>query len=362
MSDRALTVELEHHAYPIYIGSDLLLDDGLLSRHVMGRQVMLVTNDKIAPLYIGTVQRAFASYQCDVVVVPDGEIHKNQQTVLMIYEALIQHNHHRDTTIIALGGGVVGDVTGFVAATYKRGVRLIHIPTTLLAQVDASIGGKTGINHLGGKNNIGSFYRPHAVIMDLNTLKTLSLRELRSGVAEVIKYGLLVGGDFLALIESFLSHDLIPLNTDALYLLIKQSCQIKAEIVQEDEFETGRRALLNLGHTFAHALESYTNFERWLHGEAVAIGLYCAALLSYQLNLITMVDVDYVDALLKRAQLPRRIPKDIDIDGLYELMFHDKKIKNKSLRFVLMKAFGTCYLDETVTQAQLRSVLLAVIE
>lgn len=362
MSDRALTVELEHHAYPIYIGADLLLDDALLSRHVMGKQVMLVTNDKIAPLYLSTVQRAFVSFQCDVVIIPDGEIHKNQHTVLMIYEALIQQNHHRDTTIIALGGGVVGDVAGFVAATYQRGVRLIHIPTTLLAQVDASIGGKTGINHLGSKNNIGSFYQPHAVIMDLNTLKTLSPREFRSGFAEVIKYGLLVGGDFLALIQLFLSHELTPLNSDALYSIIKISCQIKTEIVQEDEFETGRRVLLNLGHTFAHALESYTNFERWLHGEAVAIGLYCAALLSYQLNLITMLDVDYVDTLLKRAQLPCRIPKDINIDVLYELMFHDKKIKNKSLRFVLMKTLGECYLDDTITASQLRCVLLSAIE
>ena len=355
-----LAIQCAGHEYPIYIGADLLSDGALLRRHVHGTQVLIVTNDTLAPLYLARVQSAFSSMQCDVVVLPDGESYKNQQSLFSIYDALIRHHHHRDTTLVALGGGVIGDITGFAAATYQRGVRYIQLPTTLLAQVDASIGGKTAINHPLGKNMIGSFYQPHAVIMDLMTLNTLLKREFRAGLAEVIKYGLLVGGDFLASLKQVLINK--PLSTEAIAGLIAPCCAIKAAIVEADEREMGRRALLNLGHTFAHALEASTRYEQWLHGEAVAIGLYCAALLSYQLGYLDKASLDVVDSLLMEAQLPRRIPKTIDLLALQALMLNDKKIKNKTLHFVLMRALGDCYLDDGVNADDLCRALMDAVE
>ena len=350
-----------NHGYPIYIGCDLLSDTELLTRHVLAGQVLVVTNETIAPLYLDYVKQAFASIQCDVLVLADGEVYKNQRSLFAIYDALINNGHNRDTTLIALGGGVIGDLTGFAAATYQRGVRFIQLPTTLLAQVDASIGGKTAINHGSAKNMLGSFYQPHAVIMDLSALASLPEREFRAGLAEVIKYGVLEGGEFLVQLSAILTDGLTSVSTSPLSELIAQCCQIKAAFVQEDERETGRRVLLNLGHTFAHALESCTHYQRWLHGEAVAIGLYCAALLSYQLGLLQQSDLDRLDVLLTKAQLPSRIPKDIDLTALHAQMFHDKKIKNKTLRFVLMKGFGDCYLDEHVNDDSLRRVLLSAV-
>lgn len=357
---RQLDVRLKNHEYPIYIGSHLLADADLLRRHVLAGQVLVVTSDRIAPLYLDAVQQAFASIQCDAVVLADGEIHKNQQSLFAIYDALINHRHNRDTTLIALGGGVIGDMTGFAAATWQRGVPYIQIPTTLLAQVDSSVGGKTAINYRHAKNMIGSFYQPHAVIMDLATLATLPMREFRAGLGEVIKYGLLAGGEVLSNIQSILAKGLTS-STDSLSELIEQCCRIKAEFVQEDERETGRRVLLNLGHTFAHALESYTNYQRWLHGEAVAIGLYCAALLSCQLGLLPEKDLNMVDLLLAAAQLPSRIPSDIDLTALQSLMFNDKKIKNNTLRFVLMRGAGDCFLDAEVTDERVRCVLRSAV-
>ncbi len=352
-----LTIQLENHEYPIYIGTNLLSDAALLNRHIHAEQVLIVTNNTIAPLYLDRVQRAFASLQCNVLELADGEDYKNQHSLFAIYDALTNHHHNRDTTLVALGGGVVGDITGFAAATYQRGVRYIQLPTTLLAQVDASIGGKTAINHRQAKNMVGSFYQPQAVIMDLNTLTTLPEREFRAGLAEVIKYGVLAGGEFLNRLTATLASELTPASTNILADLIAQCCRIKAEFVQEDERETGRRVLLNLGHTFAHALEAYTHYQRWLHGEAVAIGLYCAALLSYQLGMIQSSTLAAIDRLLENAHLPRRIPQDIDLVALYALMFKDKKIRNKMLRFVLMRALGDCYLDSQVAARSIRRVL-----
>ena len=359
---RQLAVHLENHDYPIYIGTHLLADADLLRRHVHGAQVLIVTNDTIAPFYLESVQKAFSLIQCDVVVLADGEIHKNQHSLFIIYDALINHRHNRDTTVIALGGGVIGDVAGFAASTYQRGVRFLQIPTTLLAQVDSSVGGKTAINHRHAKNMLGSFYQPHAVIMDLTTLTTLPMREFRAGLGEVIKSGVLAGGELLYRIQSIVAGGLTPSSTENLAELIELCCRIKIRFVQEDERETGQRVLLNLGHTFAHALEAYTHYERWLHGEAVAIGLYCAALLSCQLGLLSKLDLAVLDALLSEAQLPSRIPKDIDLTMLYELMLNDKKIKNKTLCFVLMRGFGDCYLDSQVTAESLRCVLSSAVE
>ncbi|WP_133127117.1 3-dehydroquinate synthase [Legionella nagasakiensis] len=359
---RQLRIQLASHDYPIYIGCHCLTDLELLRRHVKSSQVLIVSNETVAPLYLKPLEQAFASMQCDTVLLKDGEAYKNQQSLNKIYDALVQYRHHRDTTLIALGGGVIGDLAGFAAATYHRGVRFLQLPTTLLAQVDASVGGKTAINHPLAKNMIGSFYQPHAVIMDVDALSTLPKRELRSGCAEMIKYGFIAGGEFLQLLCRFLTEGMDSLTMEQWAQLIAGCCQIKARIVEEDERETGRRALLNLGHTFAHALEAYTHYQRWRHGEAVAIGLYCAAVLSYQLGHLDRASVVLLDSLLSKVNLPRRIPKDIDLLTLHCLMFNDKKVSNKCLRFVLMRAPGQCYLDDTVTEDCLRHALISAVE
>ncbi|CEK11188.1 3-dehydroquinate synthase [Legionella hackeliae] len=358
---KEIVLRLPSHQYPIIIGYNALNDPAILNRYLAGEQVLIVTNEKIAALYLGDLQKAFADKQCDVVILQDGEEFKNRESLFAIYDTLIAKHHHRDTTLIALGGGVIGDITGFAAATYQRGVRFLQIPTTLLAQVDASIGGKTAINHPLGKNMIGSFYQPAAVIIDLNTLNTLPKREFHAGFAEIIKYALLSGGEFLELVRSFLQEGMN--NSSSLAAVISQCCQIKTNYVEQDEHEiTGVRAFLNLGHTFAHALEAYTNYSRWLHGEAVAIGLYCAALLSEQFAQLDKTTVQRIDEMLLMAELPRRIPKDIDLDQLRIAMSQDKKIKNKNLRFILMRAPGDCYIEANVSENLLRSVLEDAVE
>lgn len=349
-------------SYPVFIGTHLLHDGALLRQLVGASQVLVVTNTTLAARYLPIIQRAFSDFQCDTVVIPDGESHKNHHSLFAIYDTLIENHHHRDTTLIALGGGVIGDITGFAAATYQRGVRFIQVPTTLLAQVDASIGGKTAINHRFGKNMIGSFYQPYAVLMDVNTLETLPERELRAGFAEIIKYGVLVGGDFLNAIDALLSKGYASITETQQADLIAQCCRIKATFVEEDEREMGQRVLLNLGHTFAHALETYTNYERWLHGEAVAIGLYCAALLSCELGSLKKENLIFIDSLLSKALLPRRIPDEIDVNQLQQMMLSDKKIKNKMLCFVLIKALGDCYLDTEVAADCLHVALMKAVE
>ncbi len=358
-----LDIRLPGHNYPILIGQGALGDEEILRRYVSSpNQVLIVTNETVAPLYLNSVQSAFKDRQCDVVILRDGEAYKNQESLDQIYDVLISKKHHRDTCLIALGGGVIGDITGFAASTFQRGVSFIQIPTTLLAQVDASIGGKTAINHPHAKNMIGSFHQPDAVIIDLDTLKTLPCREFRAGLAEVIKYAFLVGGQFKETLYRALEEGLADNNYKDLALIISQCCKIKSKFVQEDEREMGLRALLNLGHTFAHALEAYTEYTRWLHGEAVAIGLYCAALLSRLQIQLDENSLKLVDDMLLMAKLPRRIPADIDLNILRELMSQDKKIKNKRLRFVLMKAFGNCYLDDQVSEENLDRALQIAVE
>lgn len=349
------------HQYPVIISRNGLNAPELLCQYVTSSQVMIVTNQTITPLYLHFLKAAFVGKQCDVVILPDGEEYKNQQSLFTIYDSLIKNGHHRDTTIVALGGGVVGDIAGLAASTYQRGVQLVHIPTTLLAQIDSSIGGKTAINHPLGKNMIGSFYQPHAVIIDLSTLKSLPEREFRAGLAEMIKYGLLAGGHFLFAIEEALKNGL---NSDSPQLpyLISQCCQIKAEFVEKDEKEQGARALLNLGHTFAHALETYTHYQKWLHGEAVAIGLYCAAILSNEMGLIDKLLVQKIEEILHLAGLSYKIPNMINLDKLRELMKLDKKIKNNCLRFVLIKKPGHCYLENQITENHLRNTLMTAVE
>lgn len=346
--------------YSITLCRNGLCYSDFLQTKVSSSQVLIVTNQTIAPFYLELVQAAFSTIQCDVIILNDGEQYKNHHSLFAIYDALIENKHHKDTTLIALGGGVVGDITGFAAATYQRGVEFIQIPTTLLAQVDASVGGKTAINHSLGKNMIGSFYQPKAVIIDLGTLNTLPEREFRAGLAEMIKYGLLVGGEFFIELYEALQQGLTA-NSPQLPQLIAECCRIKAKFVEIDEKEKGQRALLNLGHTFAHALEAYTHYQQWLHGEAVAIGLYCAVVLSYKMNLVDEQLVKQVEQMLQYARLPHKIPGDIHLKKLKELMRLDKKIKNNCLRFVVIKNPGECYLEAAITEDCLYNALIAAV-
>lgn len=354
-------VAIAAHQYPIVVTRYGLEQAVWLQSHVSGKQVLIVSNQTIAPLYLTMVQESLAAYQCNTVILPDGEQYKNQHSLNVIYDALIEHKHHRDSTIVALGGGVIGDIAGFAAATYQRGVGLVQIPTTLLAQIDASIGGKTAINHPLGKNLIGSFYQPQAVLIDVNTLSTLPAREFKAGLGEMIKYGLLMGGSFLTTLHEALLQGL-NLQSPQLANLIVSCCQYKASLVAADERETGQRALLNLGHTFAHALETITNYQVWLHGEAVAIGLYCAAVLSKQLGLIDKQQVQLVEELIRLAGLPYTIPKTIDLQQLKTLMQLDKKIKDNCLRFIVFNKPGDCFIHDKVTQDILDKTLVNVVE
>ncbi len=355
-----VSVDLIQQSYPILIGDNTLNADNILP-FITGKQVLIVTNETIAKLYLKQLGCLEKSYNCQYFVLPDGEQYKNYESWYSIHDFLIRQNFHRDCTIIALGGGVVGDLTGFVAATFQRGVNLIQIPTTLLAQVDSSVGGKTAINHPLGKNLIGSFYHPSAVIIDLNTLTTLPPREFRAGLAEVIKYGFLDGEAFLQTIEQFLQEK-NHLNTSFLTDIIGRCCRIKADYVNRDEKEKGVRALLNLGHTFAHAIETYTQYEQLLHGEAVSIGIYCAALLSHLCGYTDRYLVERVDRLFELANLPRRINKKWPPKALLELMKQDKKIKNCKMRMILIKEVGDCFVDETISDDTLMQVLLLATE
>ena len=357
-----IPIVLATEKYPVYIGQGLLSDEALIKSHIRGKSVLLVTNETIAPLYLAKVQKAFSFVACDVVVLPDGEAYKGQASLFALYDKLIDSHHHRDTTLVALGGGVIGDITGFAAATYQRGVSFLQFPSTLLAQVDASVGGKTAINHPRGKNMIGSFHQPDAVFIDVDTLATLPEREFRAGVAEILKYAMLVGGAFLEQLTHLLDQNILLASSEELAQLIGNCCRIKAQFVQEDEREHGNRALLNLGHTFAHALETDTDYRRWLHGEAVAIGLYCAALLSHRLGYLSKGELDQVDTLLAKASLPRRIPKDRDAKRLQDQMLSDKKIQNNTLRFVVMRSLGDCLLDDQIMEDVVLQVLKDAVE
>ena len=356
-----IEVSLSGYQYLISICRHALSDLDYVRSLVSTKQVFIVTNQTIAPLYLQILKNAFADIQCDVVILPDGEEYKNQHHLYLIYDSLIQNHHHRDTTLIALGGGVVGDITGFAASTYQRGVAFIQIPTTLLAQVDASVGGKTAINHPLGKNMIGSFYQPKAVLVDVSFLDTLPEREFNAGLGEVIKYGLLAGGSLLKQLQILLRSGLTA-NSPELPELVAQCCRVKSNFVESDPMETGIRALLNLGHTFGHALETYTQYTRWLHGEAVAIGLYCAAILSHQMGLLDFSMVEQLEEMLKCAKLPHKIPKDIDLRRLKSLMELDKKVKNDCLRFVVIRGPGDCYLDDKITENFVFNALIASVE
>lgn len=355
---QTLNVDLGERSYPIYIGSGLLEQPELLRRHIPGRQVLIVSNDTVAPLYLAQVQAALVGLDCQVVILPDGEQYKTLTVLGQVYDALIEHRFERGCTLIALGGGVIGDMTGFAAATYQRGVRFIQIPTTLLAQVDSSVGGKTGVNHPHGKNMIGAFHQPECVIADVATLNTLPDRELSAGLAEVIKYGLIGDRPFFDWLEAHID-ELTARVPQALSYAVECSCRDKAAIVTADEREQGVRALLNLGHTFGHAIETGVGYGAWLHGEAVAAGTVLAADLSARLGWLDAAALARIIALFERARLPVQPPADLDEATWLRLMAVDKKNRDGRIRFVLLKALGDGVITDAVDPVLLRTTLAA---
>lgn len=337
---RTLNVALGDRAYPIHIGRGLLDRADLILPHLRTRRVAVVTNDVVGPLYLDRLRAALeaAGVQVSAVSLPDGEVHKDWPTLNRIFDMLLAERCERSTTLIALGGGVVGDMGGFAASCYQRGMPFIQIPTTLLAQVDSSVGGKTAINHPLGKNMIGAFYQPRLVLADIDTLKTLPARELSAGLAEVIKYGLIRDAEFLGWLERNLER-LVACEPDTLAYAIERSCRNKAEVVAVDETEQGERALLNLGHTFGHAIETGLGYGEWLHGEAVAAGTMMAVELSRHLGWLTEADVARVAALFERAGLPVYGPR-LGVERYLDLMAHDKKVEAGRLRLILLRSLG----------------------
>ena len=354
-----LRVDLGARGYPILIGNGVI-DDEAIWRGVQGSVVAVVTSERIALLHLERVLQALgrAGRRAIVITLPDGEAAKNWQTLNTIYETLLEAQCDRKTLLAALGGGVIGDITGFAAATYQRGVPFVQIPTTLLAQVDSSVGGKTAINHPRGKNMIGAFYQPSLVVADTSTLDTLPEREFRSGLAEVIKYGFIYDVEFLVWLEANLDG-LLARDAEALAHAIRRSCEIKAEIVVQDERETGIRAWLNFGHTFGHAIETGLGYGTWLHGEAVATGMVIAADLSHRLGHISEADAARVRHLVARAGLAVTAP-DLGATRYLELMRHDKKADAGAIRYVLLKRLGEAFVA-AVPDAQVIPALAAAV-
>jgi 3-dehydroquinate synthase len=341
---KTLDLDLGPRSYSVFIGQGLLGRADLFDTGLAGNQVMIVSNETVAPLYLESLRQVLGNRDVRALVLRDGEEFKTLDELARIFDALVGARFARDCTLVALGGGVVGDMAGFAAACYQRGIAHIQVPTTLLAQVDSSVGGKTGVNHPQGKNMIGAFHQPACVIADTDTLDTLPRRELCAGLGEVIKYGLLWDADFFAWLEEHMP-ELLARDRDCLTAVIHRSCQIKAEMVSADETEHGIRALLNLGHTFGHAIETGLGFGTWLHGEAVAAGLCLAADLSARLGRIDVDDVGRVERLVQSANLPIRAPRALSADRMIELMAVDKKVKSGKLRVVLLGAIGSADLD-----------------
>ncbi len=355
-----LQVDLGERSYPISIGQSLLDDADLVSRHVRGKRVVIVTNTVVGPLYLERLagQLAGAGKQVTTVVLPDGEEEKNWASLMKVFDVLLAEKCDRKTTLIALGGGVIGDLTGFAAASYMRGVPFIQIPTTLLSQVDSSVGGKTGINHPLGKNMIGAFYQPQAVIADTGTLDTLPPRELSAGLAEVIKHGAIIDPPFFDWIEANIAR-LVAKDPEALAHAIRRSCEIKADVVRQDEREGGLRAILNFGHTFGHAIESGLGYGEWLHGEAVGCGMVMAADLSHRLGFIDAGTRERIEALVKAAGLPVEAP-DLGEDRWLELMEVDKKNEGGQIKFILLKPLGTSVIMPVPQEALLATLKACV--
>jgi 3-dehydroquinate synthase len=350
-----IDVALGKRSYPIFIGAGALELTAEFEKFIPARDILLVTNTTVGPLYSARVAAALAPRRCVEIVLPDGEVHKTFANISRMMDVLIANRFARDACVVALGGGVVGDMSGFAAACYQRGIAFVQMPTTLLAQVDSSVGGKTGVNHPGGKNMIGAFHQPAAVFADTNALATLPDRELRAGLAEVIKYGLIVDRDFFDWLEANAAN-LLARDAAALTHAIKRSCEIKAEIVARDEHERGDRALLNLGHTFGHAIESATNYSTWLHGEAVGAGMLLAADVSQRLGWVSPADVARVENVLGKFGL-RTDVSSLSAATLAENMKIDKKVAAGRIRLVLLKGIGKSVVTGEYEDAALRETL-----
>jgi 3-dehydroquinate synthase len=353
MTMRTITVELGERRYPIYIGSGLLGGGVDIGDYMAGADCLIVSNETVAPLYLDKLKVSLADRNIESIELPDGEVFKTVETASLIIDKLVADGANRDTTVIALGGGVVGDIAGFAAACYMRGVAFIQVPTTLLAQVDSSVGGKTGVNHPQGKNLIGAFHQPQLVLIDTDTLKTLPDRELRAGLAEVIKVGAVADTEFFAWLEDNIQA-LLALDAEAIAYAVQRSCEIKAEVVAEDEREAGRRAILNFGHTFGHAMEHLLGYGEWLHGEAVAAGMVMAA----QLSDFGDEDVERLRNLVAAAGLPVS-PPPVGSQAMLDAMGMDKKVMKKSLRFVLLDRLGHAIVSTDYDADKLQQVLKA---
>lgn len=340
---QTLNVNLAERSYPIHLGANLLSQGELLAPHLTGKQVLIVTNPSLAKLYLDQLTSGLLAANPNLEIkthlMPEGEEHKNLAELEKVWQLLLTEKFSRNASLIALGGGVVGDLTGFAAACYQRGVNFIQIPTSLLAQVDSSVGGKTAVNHPLGKNMLGAFWQPSLVLIDTNTLQTLPKNQLAAGMAEVIKYGLLGDTEFLAWLEENMA-ELMQGKSELLTYAIKKSCSIKADIVSADEREGGARALLNLGHTFGHAIEAFTHYTSWLHGEAVAVGMWLATSLCVKLGWLTPADLTRVEKLLLAANLPIKPPKGMQVADFLEKMQLDKKNVDGQLRLILLKQLG----------------------
>lgn len=353
---RTLTVDLGERSYPIFIGEHFLGNPEYLRPYIKGQQVCVVTNDAVAPLYLEALVSGLTGLQVDVVTLPDGESFKTLSTLNQIFTTLLEKRHNRTTTLIALGGGVVGDMTGFAAASYQRGVEFIQVPTTLLAQVDSSVGGKTGVNHALGKNMIGAFHQPNAVLIDTQVLSTLPRRELAAGFAEVVKYGLISDLPFFCWLEANVER-IMSCEPEALAYAVERSCQNKADVVAQDEKEGGVRAILNLGHTFGHAIETAQGYGNWLHGEAVATGMLMALDLSNREGWLSAAEVKRTEGLLLKASLPIKAPEGMAAETFIDLMAVDKKVLDGELRLVLVSELGSARVTKSFSMSNLRETL-----
>lgn len=360
---KTLNVHTQSHDYPIFIGASdnkMVLANKIIP-FIKGRQVLIVSNDVVAPLYLLALQQSLMSkFEVQTCVLSDGEIHKNQSSINAIYDTLMEHHFARDCTLIALGGGVIGDMVGFAAASYMRGVDFIQVPTTLLAQVDSSVGGKTGINHPLGKNMIGAFWQPTCVLADMATFTTLPQREFCAGLAEVVKYALIFDKEFLAWLETY-QEQILAKDGEILSQMVYRCCDYKAQIVASDERESGRRALLNFGHTFGHVIETHQGYGNWLHGEAVSAGMMQALAMSCELGLIDKQDVERVAKLLQAFDLPIKPPQ-IAVQTALDLMGHDKKVQQGKIRLILLKALGEAFVTADFDLATLNKVLTSIDE
>jgi len=350
-----LRVELGSRGYPILIGEGLLGQRTLFEQHVRARDILVVSNTVVAPLYLEALQTSLQPRRVVTTILPDGESHKTLANVARVLDVLVANRLGRDCAVVALGGGVVGDMAGFAAATYQRGVDFVQVPTTLLAQVDSSVGGKTGVNHPGGKNLIGAFHQPVAVVADTRTLATLPARELRAGLAEVIKYGLICDAEFFSWLEAHIEELLVG-DAEALARVIRRSCEIKAEIVRRDEREHADRAFLNLGHTFGHAIESATGYREWLHGEAIGAGLVMAARMSRECGYLGAEDLQRVTRLVARAGLPTHVSS-VKPHTALEHMRIDKKVQAGRIRLVLLRGIGSAFVTADYGEPALQRTL-----